>query len=135
MTTKHTPGPWYPAYSKTNEFGGGNIRSNHHVDGDGALLFAAGPMFHDYEVNREEELANLHLVASAPELLEALERMHQALSDIMSASENCLCDSNGADDCTCPLGVGAYKPSELEGKFMDVYTLADLAITKAKGGL
>ena len=70
---KHTAGPWRACYSKTNEFGGGNIRSDHHVDGTGALLFATGPMFHDYEVNREEELANLHLAASAPELLEALE--------------------------------------------------------------
>jgi hypothetical protein len=72
---KHTPGPWYSAYSKTNEFGGGNIRSDHHVDGPGALLLVAGTMFHDYEVDREEELANLHLAASAPELLAALEQL------------------------------------------------------------
>ena len=72
---KHTPGPWYSAYSKTNEFGGGNIRSDHHVDGSGALLLVAGGMFHDYEVDREEDIANLHLAAAAPELLEALEAL------------------------------------------------------------
>jgi hypothetical protein len=71
----HTPGPWRACYSETDEFGGGNVRSDHHVDGTEALLFDAGPMFHDYEVDREEELANLHLVASAPELLEALEAL------------------------------------------------------------
>jgi len=70
--TRHTPGPWYAAYSKTNEFPGGNIRSNHHRHGEGALLFQTGPMFHDYTPDREEELANLRLAASAPALLEAL---------------------------------------------------------------
>ena len=71
--TGHTPGPWYAAYSKTNEFPGGNIRSNHHRHGEGALLFQTGPMFHDYTPDREEELANLRLAASAPDLLDALE--------------------------------------------------------------
>jgi hypothetical protein len=70
---QHTAGPWEACYS--DKFGGGNIRSNHHVDGTGALLLEAGPMFHNYKVDRAEELANLHLVASAPELLEALEAL------------------------------------------------------------
>ena len=72
MMSSYTPGPWYAAYSKTNEFGGGNIRSNHHVDGEGALLFETGPMFHDYEVNREEELANLRLASAAPDLFDSV---------------------------------------------------------------
>jgi hypothetical protein len=82
---KHTPGPWYSAYSKTNEFGGGNIRSDHHVDGSGALLLVAGTMFHDYEVDREEELANLHLAASAPDLLAALEALLNEKSEEVNA--------------------------------------------------
>ena len=72
--TKYTLGPWYAAYSKTNDFSGGNIRSDHHRDGEAALLFRTGPMFHNYTPDREEELANLWLVAVAPELLEALEQ-------------------------------------------------------------
>ena len=72
--TKHTLGPWYAAYSKTNDFSGGNIRSDHHRDGEAALLFQTGRMFHNYTPDREEELANLWLVAVAPELLEALEQ-------------------------------------------------------------
>ena len=72
---KHTPGPWYTVYSETDEFGGGNIRSNNHGDGKGALLFVTGPMFNDYTVNREEELANLHLATSAPLMLEALQEI------------------------------------------------------------
>jgi hypothetical protein len=68
MTAQHTPGPWYACYSKTDEFPGGNIRSDHHVDGTGALLLQAGPVFHDYKSNREEERANLELAAAAPAL-------------------------------------------------------------------
>ena len=79
--TKHTLGPWYAAYSKTDEFSGGNIRSNHHRDGEGALLFQTGPMFHNYTPDREEELANLRLVAVAPELLEALQEVTWAIDD------------------------------------------------------
>ena len=80
MMHKHTKGPWRACYSKTNEFGGGNIRSDHHVNGTGALLlFSAGPMFSNYKVNREEEIANLRLVASAPQLLSALEAIVEDL--------------------------------------------------------
>jgi len=82
ISTNHTPGPWEACYSKTNEFGGGNIRSDHHIDGTGALLLVAGPMFHDYTVDREEELANLHLAASAPELLQALENLVASIENV-----------------------------------------------------
>jgi hypothetical protein len=84
--SNHTPGPWYTAYSETNQFGGGNIRSNYHADGPGALLFSAEVMFHDYTVDREEELANLHLAASAPELLAALEDIVEDIRDDESFS-------------------------------------------------
>jgi hypothetical protein len=69
----HTKGPWRACYS--DEIGGGNIRSDHHRDGTGALLLEAGPMFHGYTPDRDEELANLRLAASAPELLAALEQL------------------------------------------------------------
>ena len=84
--TGHTPGPWYAAYSKTDEFPGGNIRSNHHRDGEGALLFQTGPMFHDYTPDREEELANLRLAASAPDLLDALETLLEIWDEDVTAS-------------------------------------------------
>ena len=69
--TKHTPGPWKACCS--DEFGGGNIRSDHHRDGTGALLLEAGPMFHDYTPDSAEEQANLRLAAAAPDLLAALQ--------------------------------------------------------------
>jgi hypothetical protein len=70
---EHTPGPWEACYSSDDEFGGGNIRSDHHRDGTGALLLEAGPMFHDYTPDREEERANLRLASAAPLLLKILE--------------------------------------------------------------
>ena len=61
----HTPGPW--------EVTGSNIRSDNHIDGTGALLLAAGPMFHAYEPDPEEQTANLKLAAAAPAMLMALQ--------------------------------------------------------------
>ena len=84
-TLGHTPGPWRACYSETNKFGGGNIRSDHHVDGTGALLLEAGPMFHHYKVNRHEEIANLHLAAAAPELLAALENTCVELKQLLES--------------------------------------------------
>jgi hypothetical protein len=99
IITGHTPGPWRACYSETNEFGGGNIRSDRHLHGTGALLFTTGPMFHDYEVNREEELANLHLAASAPELLQALEELLGMAGD---DHYGCDIDSDSSFDCDVP---------------------------------
>jgi len=61
----HTPGPW--------EATGSNIRSDNHIDGTGALLLAAGPMFHAYTPDPEEQTANLKLAAAAPAMLKALQ--------------------------------------------------------------
>ena len=63
----HTPGPW--------QVTGPNIRSDNHIDGAGALLLAAGPMFHAYEPDPEEQTANLKLAAAAPAMLMALENL------------------------------------------------------------
>ena len=75
----YTPGPWRMCYS--DEFGGGNIRSDHHQDGTGALLLEAGSMFHDYAPDRDEEFANLRLAAASPELLEAAIHALEVLQD------------------------------------------------------
>jgi hypothetical protein len=115
-----TAGPWKAAYSKTNEFGGGNIRSDHHIDGNSALLFYTGPMFHDYEVDREEELANLHLAAAAPELIDALCEMYAFLeigpkpgvgttnaryrAYVVRKAESAIAKANGASDLSCKHG-------------------------------
>ena len=61
----HTQGPW--------EVTGNSIRSDNHIDGTGALLLAAGPMFHAYEPDPEEQTANLKLAAAAPAMLKALQ--------------------------------------------------------------
>ena len=78
MTDQHTPGPWRACY--LDEFGGGNIRSDHHRDGTGALLLEAGPMFHGYTPDKAEEVANLTLGAAAPELLAALRALLRSLT-------------------------------------------------------
>ena len=69
-TESHTPGPWYAC--GTDLEGMGNIRSDNHPDGTGALLFNIGGMFHEYTPDRDEERANLRLVATAPDMLDAL---------------------------------------------------------------
>ena len=61
----HTQGPW--------EVTGNSIRSDNHIDGTGALLLAAGPMFHAYEPDPEEQSANLKLATAAPAMLKALQ--------------------------------------------------------------
>jgi len=63
----HTQGPWRAT--------GSNIRSDNHIDGTGALLLVAGPMFRHYTPDPEEQNANLTLAAAAPELLAALRQM------------------------------------------------------------
>jgi hypothetical protein len=114
--TQHTPGPWYAAYSKTNEFPGGNIRSNHHRHGEGALLFQTGPMFHDYTPDREEELANLRLASSAPELLKALENAYTDINYLLIEGFD-----TDVEECT----IDGVKDTIREIK---------QAIAKAKGG-
>ena len=105
----HTEGPWRACYS--DEIGGGNIRSDHHRDGTGALLLEAGPMFHGYTPDRDEELANLRLAASAPELLAALEQ---------------LMEWDGDDP-------GWYPEDDTQQRANDVWDDAFAAIAKATG--
>ena len=100
----YTPGPWKACYS--DKVGGGNIRSDHHRDGTGALLLEAGPMFHDYTPDREEELANLRLAASAPDLLVALRQLME---------------------------WEGYEVTHLEGREQEVWQDAQDAIDKAEG--
>ena len=63
----YTQGPWRVT--------GKSIRSDNHIDGEGALLLNAGPMFYEYTPDPEEQNANLQLAASAPDLLECLQNL------------------------------------------------------------
>ena len=92
----YTPGPWKACYS--DKVGGGNIRSDHHRDGTGALLLEAGPMFHDYTPDREEELANLRLAAASPVLLAALKDVVSQIAayDKLFGENSCAIDDSPA---------------------------------------
>ena len=87
-----------------------------------------------------EDAANARLLAAAPDLLAALTRLHHALSDIITASDNCECGARDSGDyCKCPLGSGPYKPVELQDgsgpkSFMADCNLAYAAIAKATTG-
>ena len=70
----HTQGPWRAT--------GSNIRSDNHIDGTGALLLVAGPMFRHYTPDPEEQNANLTLAAAAPELLAALRALVISIENV-----------------------------------------------------
>ena len=76
---KHTQGNWYVSWS--DDFESGNIRSNHHADGKGALLLSSETMFNNdkdgnrYKPDPEETRANLQLASTAPELLKWLQSL------------------------------------------------------------
>ena len=81
----HTQGPW--------EVTGNSIRSDNHIDGTGALLLAAGPMFHAYTPDPEEQTANLKLAAAAPAMLKALRDLLayiEVTDDDIDHTEYCL---------------------------------------------
>ena len=115
----YTPGPWKACYS--DQVGGGNIRSDHHRDGTGALLLEAGPMFHDYTPDRAEELANLRLAAASPDLLGKLKALLEIMED-----DHYKCDLHSDEDCDLTSEGGWHvKHHEMR--------LAKQAIDKATG--
>lgn len=66
--TKHTPGPWHVV-----PYGdGGSLVICSDEAGDWRIAFMATPS--GYKAERDEIKANAHLIASAPEMYEALER-------------------------------------------------------------
>jgi hypothetical protein len=67
--TKHTPGPWAQPEIK-------RAHNRWHVEGGGRLVAAAGgPQF---AIPADEADANARLIASAPDLLAALQRLQQS---------------------------------------------------------
>ena len=77
---------------------------------------ANGPMFHDYTPDREEELANLRLASSAPELLKALENAYTDINYLLIEGFD-----TDVEECT----IDGVKDTIREIK---------QAIAKAKGG-
>ena len=76
---KHTPGPWKVGM-------GGSIRCDY-TDKDGDDIIIGGIKNRSIQIgsspfstpNQKEQSANAHLIAAAPELLEALELCEEAL--------------------------------------------------------
>ena len=116
MNTKHTPGPW-------EILPNGDIASKVHefVDFGGKTgtkkVFPILATVKEFASQKDYARANARLIASAPELLEAL----NALVAWMDASEL---------SKTKPGGVGAFR---YEGHEYSVVTQARAAIRKAKG--
>ena len=67
----YTPGPWRVT--------GNNIRANTEK-GEDALIAVIHDHWYNHELEPEEKLANTRLIAAAPELLSALERVVEMLS-------------------------------------------------------
>jgi len=76
--TKHTPGPWRCEVEKWEEVW--SVREDVANYGFVAVLKGGG-----HWVDKVQLEANAHLIAAAPELLEALERTHEVL---LAASHN-----------------------------------------------
>ena len=79
---KHTPGPWEVCY--TDEIYAG---SKHIAD---AFIYAIGSL--------EQAVANAHLIAAAPDLLEALENLLTEAEDVFV----CMADATGIDRHNLP---------------------------------
>jgi hypothetical protein len=72
MTTKHTPGPWIATYDGTVSLTSGKERkvANAYAPGVGYVDDGTGTGYEDYWATAT---ANAHLIAAAPDMLEALE--------------------------------------------------------------
>lgn len=73
--TKFTPGPWHCASKKPRQ-----ISDKRGFKIAKCLLLTKGANF---ELSKQEGLANAHLIAAAPELYEALEQALAAIKDFL----------------------------------------------------
>lgn len=71
MNTKHTPGPWH-----LNHFE--KFPASIHCAGGYVAQATSGSMF---ELTEEQRHANARLIAAAPELLEALKNLDDAVNE------------------------------------------------------
>lgn len=112
---KHTPGPWYPGH-----FGTDSSCQCRSIVSDGQYVGAIATVHTDNgkpisdggndAPNREEAIANMHLIAAAPDLLEALREATLALDSLAK-------------------GEGVFKPIE------QTIVSAQAAISKATPSL
>jgi hypothetical protein len=93
MSTKHTPGPWH-----VDEDDRPGMSWNRHIYSsatDHAVCFMA----HSGGVDAERDKATAHLIAAAPELLDALRayvREHQNLLEGHSTTPTLMADAEAA---------------------------------------
>lgn len=75
MSTKHTPGPWQIATGNRNrEFNRWSVRSEKHPLGRGGVFPVANVNYTNHPMGQ----ANARLITAAPELLEALQAIHDS---------------------------------------------------------
>lgn len=109
MKTKHTPGPWEPLRQGIEiQSEEGNHEAHAFVNGipvPVCEVYANMRCEHDdpigeYMISKQEGIANLLLIAAAPELLEALmdaRNAYQQMFDVMPVAwqtiDNIICDA------------------------------------------
>ena len=105
--TKHTPGPWQVCGASKGKCGCGLVWSRH-AD---AVVAQAGLNGHsDVILPKEERFANAHLIAAAPDLLEALNWI-----------------------LWCASGIGKAGGPPTDGEFVAALNAGKTAVTKAQG--
>ena len=121
--TEHTPGPWECGQ---NHVGTGTVAIRHHT-GDTIAYTTCKRQEYGDPFNDAEALANARLIASAPELLEALERL-----------VDCDLIDEGGDathpSCVCCHAWGSWTgPGDRDHEDYCAWMKAKAAIAKAKG--
>lgn len=102
---KHTPGPWHIYNDSQVEHVG--------IEAENVSIVIFGADDDDAGIrgrNTEEAIANAHLIAAAPELLEALENIKHSVAQAIKTR------------------------NDWHREFLLIRNLADSAIAKAKGG-
>lgn len=103
MSAQHTPGPWKIDPDKRP-----GMEWNRHIDAEGLTICF---MSNSNGMHPERDLANARLIAAAPELLEALDRIAMIYENPEPPSLH-----------------------ELSARAYDMRCIARAAIAKAKGG-
>lgn len=109
MTTKHTPGPWIPYFDERADEWTARLPR---IEGSAGQVYVC-----DVSGPEDQREANTHLIAAAPELYEALNRVIQAIA--LDTEE---------DAVAIAKALGCEDPSNI----IDVCALARAALAKAE---